>query len=615
MARKPKKLNLGNANKPALVIPECTVENNHHDYNEHAKDLEKKLNEYTLNHEGYFIQTNYGRVYLSKNKDNEYRYYYEIVMWEEFTEAALRSYEKEKTELQKHHLFDHFPDHNDLVAELRDALNHKKHATNYVIKKLESASIFLNYLAKTKQKIQSWNLISHETLVNVFIFYKNDINIDYKALEGLVKTFSELFNLPNIIPKIYRRKQIVKKVKGKGLLSLPSSVMYQLEHFIKQEYHELKETYIFHDIERRRGAHKHYYNFRENWENRPFSHDVYPLILLLMMKHGMNFEVLKSWKVHKENDTYVLGDSIGLFTVIDGVKNRSNSIITTVLENDSLEKKYIELYLNIMNAKQLYDKNSSKYFFQYFNSNASIQPQITPHFFMNIALATTPYSFYKKYEVLNIDGKRIERLDHRRLRPSHNYQQFLQGKTEFERQIKKNHKDINTTATHYENSAEWKGLKRHKIAAVQNILVSIFRGEIIRSDNQMTIKALKLFNGPMADCKNNKNPTFKNAPKLKENQLCGDWTKCLSNCEQSCVIPKIHGPVIYAWINYLEIQKDEFLSMKDWEKEYQIDYDAALDTVSHFTKDEKEKAMQDSYKYKDFVKMKFQRILKTKEAI
>ena len=136
----------------------------------------------------------------------------------------------------------------------------------------------------------------------------------------------------------------------------------------------------------------------------------------------------------------------------------------------------------------------------------------------------------------------------------------------------------------------------------------IFKGEISREDH----KTAKLINGPMADCKNNKAPTFGGSPNLKENEMCSDWTKCLTQCDKSCVIPKIHGAIIYAWIDHMKRQKEYFIREVDWEKEYLIDYDAAKDTVSYFTEDEQKYAKKNAYKHTGFIQMKFPRTIKEK---
>jgi len=341
----------------------------------------------------------------------------------------------------------------------------------------------------------------------------------------------------------------------------------------------------------------------------PLMNYMYPFVLLLMIRHGLNLEVLVDWKVKKnKNGAYeVVGDKVEMFTIIDAVKNRSNSEVTTVLRNDSLEKKYLNLYIKW--ATPIYEKSGDNTLFQYGNFCGGIKKEfhcLSSKFLTNVK--NSKHSFYNKYEIIDLNDVKIKSIDHRKLRVSHNYQNFLQGKSEFERQLSKSHKSGETTKEHYENHAEWNDLRVHRIAIAQNLVVGIFKGEISREEH----KTAMLINGPIADCKNNKSPTFNGAPMLKDNEMCSDWTKCLTQCDKSCVIPQIHGAVIYAWIDYMKIQKEDFIREVDWEKEYLLDYDAAKDTVSYFTKEEQQDAKKNAYRHAGFIQMKFPRIIKEK---
>jgi len=342
----------------------------------------------------------------------------------------------------------------------------------------------------------------------------------------------------------------------------------------------------------------------------PTNNDLYPLYLLLLIKTGVNQESLRNIKVmpSSNNSVEIKGDNLELFTIINTVKYKSNSNITIVIKNNSFEKKYINLFLSMY--KSIFIHSGSDNLFQYINTQGgtgSIYQNLSSINITNIK--KSPQSFYKKYKIYDTNDKRIEYIKHTKIRKSHNYQDFLRGKTEFERQLKKSHKSGDTTKIYYESqNFEWEESKHHKIALAQNLVVGIFRGEITREDH----KSVNLFNGPMADCKDNKNPAFDNAPNLKENEYCSDWTKCLTQCDKSCVVPKIHGPVILAWINYLEKQKDDFLRVQDWEKEYLIDYQSAKDTFERFTDQEMEYCKKVSYKYDNFVNIKFSRMTKIK---
>jgi hypothetical protein len=341
----------------------------------------------------------------------------------------------------------------------------------------------------------------------------------------------------------------------------------------------------------------------------PNKNAIYPLYLLLLIRTGLNSETLLDWEVYKENSSYNLtSDNLGILSIVESTKKRSNSRISCVLKNDSDEMKYINFYIKW--ANDIYANSKNKSLFQYFNRGGLANKKIeilTPHILAYLKEA--PDSFYRKYEIYDQKGSRINFIDHRLIRKAHNFQEYIKGKQEFERQLKKGHINSQTTQIHYENNSnEWNGLKKHKIAKAQNLLISIFKGQVSREQNH----SVDLFDGSIANCKNNKNPTFKNASNLKSNEFCLDWTKCLTQCEQAYVIPKIHGPVIFAWIKFMKEQLDEFINEEHWEKEYLDDYNAAVDTIKYFTQDEKLYCKNEMTKHKEFVKMIFKRTTKRK---
>ncbi len=339
----------------------------------------------------------------------------------------------------------------------------------------------------------------------------------------------------------------------------------------------------------------------------PSRETIYPLYLFLMIRTGLNNETLLDWRVENKESRYKLkSDDLGILTLIESQKKRSNSVITCVIKNDSDEMKFINFYINWI--KDIYEFSEKNYLFQYFNRTSCKESKIES---LNAKILgyirESPRSFFKKYEIFNEKNERVNFIDHRLIRKSHNFQEYLKGKQEFERQLNKKHIDNKTTKNHYENnSIEWSESKKHKIAKSQNFLVSIFKGAIDRKEHPLT----KLFNGSMANCKNNKKPSFSNTPSLKENEYCIDWTKCLTSCEQASVIPKIHGPVIYAWIDFMEKQKDEFINEEHWSKEYLYDYEAAIDTIKYFNKDEKKYCEKEKHKHFEFVKMILKRTVK-----
>lgn len=343
----------------------------------------------------------------------------------------------------------------------------------------------------------------------------------------------------------------------------------------------------------------------------PTSKEIYPLYLLLLIELGVNQENLNYFDVEKDVDkSYkIKGDDIGIMTVIETIKSRSNTNITIPIKNNSRIKKYIDFYMQW--CTPLYEHSKSKMLLQYLGlcNGFRYEPLSVDGAFL-VSYRLTKNTFYDKYEILDINNNRLNFIEHKAIRKSHLLQDHFKGKTEFEKQLRKNHKSNETTKIYYEDqNIEWKGIKRHKIALAQNLIVGIFKGEIGENEH----KTAKLFYGPLADCKNNRKPSFTNAPQLKDDERCTDWCKCLTQCDKSYVIPKIHGPVIYAWINFIENEKENFFRIQDWEKEYLIDYQSAEDTISKFNDEMKSYCKKEFHKHTDFIKMKFQRIVKIKE--
>lgn len=480
---------------------------------------------------------------------------------------------------------------------------------NYTQRMLKGLRHFIDYLNSVNLVIGELSDITVEVQKGSYKYTeKNKSKTVVRCLRDLftsLERFGENF-------KAIRHIIAASKRKSKTTAALPSSVVYQLEYWAKKEIESIIDaddgtSSIEGTVPR--NSHIGYiptYCFN--------NFKMYPFVLYLMIKHGLNLETLNSWKVEKRKDGkyQLVADHLDAFTIIEGFKNRSNSPITSVIGNKSTEKKYIDFLLR--HLAPIYDASEHNNFLQYYNTYGEERAMpVKGTFFTNLKLSSYKYSFYRKYEILDLDGNRISHIDHRALRKSHNYQDYLRGKTEFERQIRKAHKSGDTTKIYYEDlNSEWNESKKHKIALAQNLVVGIFTGKISREEH----KTAKLIYGAIGDCADNKNPTFQNAPTLKDNEYCSDWTKCLSQCDKCRVIPKVHGPVIYAWINYMDEQKEEFLREQDWEKEYLVDYLSAEDTVKHFTTEESEHSKKEAHKHKDFVRiqLKFKKTVKIKES-
>ena len=334
----------------------------------------------------------------------------------------------------------------------------------------------------------------------------------------------------------------------------------------------------------------------------PNNENIYPIILVIMIREGTNSEVLRNWMVTKKDGKFSLGNKMSHGTIIESVKHRTNSLVTTCITNDSIQKKYLDFYLEWLSP--YYEKSNYSNFFQYVNvlyNKESSAMSVCPssRFFKYIN------SFYIKYNIVNKYNERIFSIDHRTLRVSSNYVDYLRGYNEFERQMKKSHRNINTQIS-YENHTEYKTQKMNKIVKTQELIV-----RIINDKEPQNSKIANLFNGPLADCTNPSSPTYFNAPQLKENEKCTNWFKCLSQCSHSNVIPRVHGPVIYAWIEFMNEKRYEW-DLISWEKEYLVDYNCAKEVLKAFTKKDNEYSKKNFSRYSSLVRMNFQKITKVK---
>lgn len=240
-------------------------------------------------------------------------------------------------------------------------------------------------------------------------------------------------------------------------------------------------------------------------------------------------------------------------------------------------------------------------FLQYYTRNGRGSPFKVWDLNSFFIVCNSTNSFFDKYKIYDKNNIEIKKINHKRIRPYTNYADHLRGYSNFLRQIKKGHNNIDTLL-HYENSSEWSEQKMHNIAKTQELLVDIFQGKIKRGEHF----SVELFQpGLYADCANTKEPTYYGAKQLNVDENCTNWRKCLTHCNKACVIPNIHGKAIYAWIEYMEKEKERFYNILDWEKEYILDYEAAKMVFNDFTEEEKLFIINDYSDYSNIVKMRF----------
>ena len=329
--------------------------------------------------------------------------------------------------------------------------------------------------------------------------------------------------------------------------------------------------------------------------------DMHPLILLLLIRTNLNSEVLRMWKVGNHDGRYRIGTQTGIGLLIGGVKYRGNTHQDIVLPNSSFEKKAMDFFEEWL--QDIFTKSESDLFFQYVHTKrAKVISQWRSGGFLTKA-QESKRSFFVRHDITDDNGDRVTHLDHRRLRTSGNYINYLRGYGEFERQLKLGHQDRGTQK-YYTNSEEWINANRHKILRTQENIVRIARGEKIDTHQGHKFYAI------LADCADPSTPDYPGAPKLRKDEVCGDYMKCLTMCTKSIVIPKIHGPAIMAWKKHMEAESQTFISRESWEKEYAEDYAAAEKVLAGFEEDELRESEIKAHEYTELVALRFQNKIK-----
>lgn len=302
---------------------------------------------------------------------------------------------------------------------------------------------------------------------------------------------------------------------------------------------------------------------------------LYPLYLFSLCRSGLNQQPVLDWRVWMDEfGNYHLGEDSGMGRIVDGYKGRGlagGSIQSTAL--DSKQCEYMEFWCDY--AAPIYHHTADCHFFQYEEmGDVSI---LTTESIKSILRQGKSHFFYRNCitdMILLKDGtpeeKRLYTIDHNKIRKIKNLSEYLEGKRQWERQYERGHQDVKTGIT-YEMTAEFQGSKQHRIAKTLNVLVEYFRGRISSADNPK----LEVFNGPLAHCHNPFEPDYVGAKKLRKNDVCTNWRKCLSECSQCQPVKQVHGPNIMAWRIVMEELRPVYADTKDWERMFLLDDMAA----------------------------------------
>jgi len=334
--------------------------------------------------------------------------------------------------------------------------------------------------------------------------------------------------------------------------------------------------------------------------------EIYPLYLLALCRSGLNQDPIKDWRVWKdETEQYHVGVESGMGRIVDGFKGRGNSVQSTPLDRDM--RRYVDSYIEYLSS--VYDHSGDDHFFQYLdlrkNMNTGMFQRVTVNTLKGQRMSTRKNMFYRKYPIMDLEvlasgetvEKRLSWIDHNQIRKVKNLSEYLEGKQQWERQYLRGQKDPETEYI-YQQTVQFQDAKKHRIAKSLESFVDFIKGKISIEENPR----LKVFNGPISDCKNPFDPTYPGAKKLHSNDVCSNWRKCLTECEQCDVIAPIHGPVIVAWRDCMDDMRSIYELNESWEDEFIWDYMAAEATLSTFSKDVLRECEEKAPKYAEFVK-------------
>ena len=481
---------------------------------------------------------------------------------------------------------------------------------DFVIKELDirfnSYYNYINLIDNRYDLINSKNILKTLIFTNVHkntLWWHTLINLlDEKDIE-IYNTYKNEFNKKNLL-KNEKEKELKKYLKDSKILEKNIEIFFCImyESGADLKTNNLRNKFYFGEINDTSSFRRSFYLLtgitRDVYIEQAFFdyNFLYLIYLLALIETGNNSETLNSWKINDVDGKITLGLDRELIIEIEGYKNRSSSgTVSTLLSKKSKLYKYILMILDI--NKELYAKSEFRNFFQYYSTskNRKIDIQKADRKFLGY-VKENKKNFYNKYEIFDGLGKRVFWIDHTKLRKSHNYQMALQGRTTFERQLLKNHKSTDTTELHYSTDEYKIDIKNKLGKTLEEIFEKIFKGTFNRNINEGNNIGL------LSDCSDNKNPTSI-GHNLKSNYVCLDWKKCLTMCDKCVVIPKIHGPAIYAWREYLlEIQNDY---QEYFDKEgFNYDLQAADETFALFTNEELKYSEDNKYKYVDLVRMK-----------
>jgi hypothetical protein len=401
-------------------------------------------------------------------------------------------------------------------------------------------------------------------------------------------------------PASKETKNAIEVLKEEGLgginISITDERMFALWHKILVPHYPIETKILpqFHFIHtsirgwQRYMSNKKFINrARFNRRNHVNFQNLYPLYLFSLIRSGLNQDCIKDWRIYKDSGTYKTGEESGLGRIMDGYKGRGNSMQFTSLDEEHC--RYIDFFCKF--GHELYEHSKDDHLFQYFYFAKDFDRfQVINH--ARIGQMKKSSNFYDRNTITDIrflvNGEREEvrilHIDHTKIRSAENLSQYLKGKKEWERQLELGHLH-SQTGRFYEQDAQFKHIKNHRIAKTLNKVVAMASGEI----SEEVDPKVKIFKQtPLSNCQDPFHPDYKGAKAIREGDACSNWRKCLG-CFQSKIVKEVHAANIMSWKIVMQEVRLIYPSIEEWERHFFHDYQVAEAALSSLNIDYQEK--------------------------
>lgn len=355
---------------------------------------------------------------------------------------------------------------------------------------------------------------------------------------------------------------------------------------------------------------------------------LYPMYLRLLIDTSANTDTISNTTVYQKDDgTYEMGVVHHNLRMLDAVKKRTNTITPSFITKGTFTDQCVDFYTQWLSI--LYQHSNNSFFLQYINNyGRSTQldsekiKRLNPMSLLRKRSKSKGRTFFEKYEIYkNIEGtidtdttqkklgkERVWWIKHMNIRAANNFKNYHLAYGDWVRShVTMGQQDEQTEQTHYRKDS-WRLGDEHQTAVSLLHIQEFIEGKI-------TDKTLEnAFEQPHCSCVDNKNPSFNDAPHIKDDEICTSWRYCLTRCENSYVFPEHHGPTIMAWKKVMEQERENFIRLEDWSKEYGEDYEATIAIISKFKPEHIEFSKSKAAERMPFIHLMMMQTKKKKKA-